>query len=204
MSRTDASPAIAECRKTIEALTTFDYPSAAELAYEADMVMKGGITSGVVYPLAVCELAKQYRFRNLGGSSAGGIAAAFAAAAEYARDTGGFQRLATLPLALGTNLEGLFKPSPNTKPVFNVLKAAINKEHSGFVKKVVMALTAVRAQWVWSLASAIAVTLVLAGGLILGSGAPHHADDWVSVAKGFIVLWPIVLIALLAGALIGT
>src|SRR3954468_11072781 len=122
MSRTDASPAIAECRKTINALSSLEYPRAAELAHEADMVMKGGITSGVVYPLAVCELAKQYRFRNLGGSSAGGIAAAFAAAAEYARDTGGFQRLAELPRTLGTNLEALFQPSPRTKPVFNVLK----------------------------------------------------------------------------------
>src|SRR3954467_5325900 len=191
-----------EQQQEMRALEDVTYPT--DVAAEADMVMKGGITSGVVYPLAVCELAKRYRFRNLGGSSAGGIAAAFAAAAEYARDTGGFQRLATLPLALGTNLEGLFKPSPNTKPVFNVLKAAINKKHSGFVKKVAGALTAVRAQWVWSLASAIAVTLVLAGGVILGSGAPDHADDWVDIARAFVVLWPIVLIALLAGALIGT
>src|SRR3954462_1773222 len=204
MSDTNPSPTIDECRVTIAALRTFAYPTAVELPFEADMGMKGGITSGVVYPLAVCELAKQYRFRNLGGSSAGGIAAAFAAAAEYARDTGGVQRLATLPLALGTNLEGLFKPAPRTKPVFNVLKAAISKEHSGFVKKVVIALTAVRAQWVWSLASAIGVTVVLAWGVILGSGAPHHADDWVDIARGFIVLWPIVLIALVTGALIGT
>jgi hypothetical protein len=41
-----------------------------------DMVMKGGITSGVVYPTAICELATQYQFRNIGGASAGAIAAA--------------------------------------------------------------------------------------------------------------------------------
>src|SRR3954464_766739 len=153
MSRATPSAAIEDCKATIKALRALEYPRAADLADEADMVMKGGITSGVVYPLAVCELAKQYRFRNLGGSSAGGIAAAFAAAAEYARDTGGYQRLAELPRTLGTNPEELCKPAPGTEPVFKLLKAAINKKHSGLVKKVVIAGAAVRAQWVWALGS---------------------------------------------------
>jgi hypothetical protein len=34
-----------------------------------DLVMKGGITSGVVYPMAVVELAKEYRFECIGGTS---------------------------------------------------------------------------------------------------------------------------------------
>lgn len=50
---------------------------------ECDLVMEGGITSGVVYPLALVELASQYRFRGVGGTSAGAIAAGLAAAAEY-------------------------------------------------------------------------------------------------------------------------
>ena len=36
-----------------------------------DVVLKGGITSGVVYPYTVCELAGTYRLRNVGGTSAG-------------------------------------------------------------------------------------------------------------------------------------
>ncbi|VAW01213.1 RpoH suppressor, partial [hydrothermal vent metagenome] len=52
---------------------------------ECDLIMKGGITSGVVYPYAITEIAKKYHFRAIGGTSAGAIAAAFAAAAEYAR-----------------------------------------------------------------------------------------------------------------------
>ena len=56
--------------------------------------MKGGITSGVVYPHALCELARTYRFVNVGGTSAGAIAAAGAAAAEHGRDRGGFAKLA--------------------------------------------------------------------------------------------------------------
>lgn len=50
-----------------------------------DLTMQGGVTSGVVYPLAVCELATQFRFRSVGGSSAGAIAAALTAAAEMGR-----------------------------------------------------------------------------------------------------------------------
>lgn len=34
---------------------------------ECDLVMKGGTTSGVVYPYVITELAKEFRFRNIGG-----------------------------------------------------------------------------------------------------------------------------------------
>ena len=47
----------------------------------------GGTTSGVVYPLAVCDLATDFRFRNVGGASAGAIAAALTAAAELGRSS---------------------------------------------------------------------------------------------------------------------
>ena len=50
-----------------------------------DLTMQGGTTSGVVYPLAVCDLATAFRFRNVGGASAGAIAAALTAAAELGR-----------------------------------------------------------------------------------------------------------------------
>lgn len=46
-----------------------------------DLVMKGGITSGIVYPNAVLALARDFRFKNIGGTSAGAIAAAATAAA---------------------------------------------------------------------------------------------------------------------------
>ena len=66
-----------------------------------DLVMKGGITSGVVYPKAISTLAKAYRFHAIGGSSVGAIAAALTAAAEYRRrQTGsdlGFVQLDDLP-----------------------------------------------------------------------------------------------------------
>ena len=69
-----------------------------------DLVMKGGVTSGVVYPLAVFELASEYWFKNIGGTSAGAIAAGVTAAAECGRrrsgSNAGFERLAQLPSEL--------------------------------------------------------------------------------------------------------
>src|SRR5207237_6529743 len=52
---------------------------------QCDLVMKGGITSGVLYPRAVSTLAGHYTFRQIGGASVGAVAAAAAAAAEYSR-----------------------------------------------------------------------------------------------------------------------
>ncbi|MGF1647523.1 MAG: hypothetical protein ACFCVF_11485 [Kineosporiaceae bacterium] len=51
----------------------------------ADVIMRGGTASGVVYPLALCEIARAMRLRSLGGASAGAIAAAAGAAAELGR-----------------------------------------------------------------------------------------------------------------------
>jgi hypothetical protein len=93
-----------------------------------DIVMKGGITSGVVYPLALTELARHYRFTNIGGTSAGAIAAAAAAAAEYGRHVPGkgFMRLAVLPTEAGQVLFSLFQPTRTVKPLFDILVSALS------------------------------------------------------------------------------
>lgn len=103
-----------------------------------DVVMKGGITSGVVYPLAVVELAKKFRFRNIGGTSAGAIAAAAAAAAEFGEHNGaakgGFDCLAKLPDLLShvntsgrTNLFTFFQPQARTRALYQTLTAGLGK-----------------------------------------------------------------------------
>lgn len=86
---------------------------------ECDIIMKGGVTSGIVYPYAVLEIATKYRFRSLGGTSAGAIAAAFAAAAEYGRLQGRPEAFLTLKQycdALPSILLSLFQPSPALRP----------------------------------------------------------------------------------------
>lgn len=98
---------------------------------KCDIVMKGGITSGVVYPNTVCRLAQTYRFVNIGGTSAGAIAAAATAAAEYRRAEGsgeGFRKLSGLPVFLAekpngsrhTNLFHLFQPDPAARMLFDL------------------------------------------------------------------------------------
>jgi predicted acylesterase/phospholipase RssA len=102
---------------------------------ECDIVMKGGITSGVIYPRTVCTLAKTYRLRSVGGSSAGAIAAAGAAAAEFGRASGGFELLEKLPdditevsPAGDTVLFRLFQPTPKTRPLYQAFVAGMGKD----------------------------------------------------------------------------
>lgn len=94
---------------------------------KCDIVMKGGITSGVVYPAAVVEIAKTFTFANVGGTSAGAIAAAITAAAERrrARDgsTAGFDRVAAIPdwLATDDHLFNLFVPNAGTRSLYRTI-----------------------------------------------------------------------------------
>jgi hypothetical protein len=98
-----------------------------------DIVMKGGITSGVVYPLAAWKLSERFVFKNIGGTSAGAIAAAAAAAAELTRERGGFDRLRALPGFLtglspegtGSNLLAFFQPEPTTRRLFRICLAGL-------------------------------------------------------------------------------
>ncbi|MCI1755358.1 MAG: patatin-like phospholipase family protein [Sphingobium sp.] len=104
---------------------------------ECDLIMQGGLTSGVVYPNTIVQLSTQYRFRNIGGASAGAIAAGAAAAAEYARQTGstrkgsGMAGVAALPgeFARGGVLK-YFQPDPKLARLFGVLTDALDAKGS--------------------------------------------------------------------------
>jgi predicted acylesterase/phospholipase RssA len=179
---------------TADATATADYPQRESLQQECDLVMKGGIASGVVYPLAVCELAHSYRFRCVGGSSAGAIAATLAAAAEYGRDTGGFERLAVLPDEIAPKLPELIQPGPHTPGAHAVLMAMVDREMTRRAKLWRVVRTVVRAQpLVFWLVLAIAV-VVLVGLAVLAVG-------WAP--SGLAVVPFGVLIALLVGIALG-
>ncbi|MFI9009575.1 patatin [Actinosynnema sp. NPDC053489] len=98
-----------------------------------DLTMRGGTASGVVYPLAVAELARHYRFRSLGGASAGAIGAAFTAAAEKGRDRGGFRKLAEVVdwfAAPGWPLAQLFQPSAHTRKLYRIVAASMQRRET--------------------------------------------------------------------------
>lgn len=98
---------------------------------DCDLVMKGGIASGVVYPPAILALAQRYRFRNIGGTSAGAIGAALAAAAEMGREQGSLDPDGANPQSLEARqkqvrendkfVRNLFQPEPAVAPLFNTL-----------------------------------------------------------------------------------
>jgi predicted acylesterase/phospholipase RssA len=143
---------------------------------ECDLVMKGGITSGVVYPLAVCELAKVYRLRSVGGSSAGAIAAAAAAAAEYGRAHGGFERLARLPHDLTDRVQGdesrlftLFQPQPRMRRLFALVSAGLGTV--GLARIRALAGATLRAFLPYAAAGAAPGVLLVILGFVLGGPA---------------------------------
>lgn len=120
-----------------------------------DLVMKGGITSGIVYPTAVLELSKQYRFKNIGGTSAGAIAAAVTAAAalgdrrkKYGEefnqpDKVGFEGLksAAEQLCKKGFILSLFQPTFGARRAFRTLVFLTGKARAW--RKVVRALTSI-------------------------------------------------------------
>ena len=116
-----------------------------------DLVMKGGITSGVIYPKLASELASRYRLKNIGGTSAGAIAAGASAAAEYGRTHGNpnaFDKLAELPTHLAeptmptgrSRLFTLFQPTEDLRQHFGVLAGALNAKAADAVRRITFGL----------------------------------------------------------------
>ena len=154
-----------------------------------DIVMKGGITSGVVYPLALVSLAKDYRFSSIGGTSAGAMAAAAAAAAEYGRQTvnGGFVRLSRVPNEIGPDLLALFQPTPTLKPLFDMLVAA-PKPKSAMEGAVTVFWAAILGYWKVALLGAGGGFLVAALiALLLNGGSGLFAFGPVLALVGLVV-----------------
>ncbi|HUR81606.1 MAG TPA: patatin-like phospholipase family protein [Thermoanaerobaculia bacterium] len=137
---------------------------------KCDLVMKGGITSGIVYPGAVLELSREYEFANIGGTSAGAIAAALTAAAEYRRKSGGgeagFARLAELPAWMAEHVDGrsrllsLFAPARETAGLFAVLLAFLETDGTTGEKVMAMLGAMVRRSWFALVAAIVGIALI--------------------------------------------
>jgi len=143
-----------------------------------DLVMKGGITSGIVYPNAVLSLARDYRFKNIGGTSAGAIAAAVAAAAAFGdrrRHAGepvqaevGFAGLADVSAQLSRRgfIYSLFQPARGAHTAYRLLVTLAGK--SSLPRKIACLLAAVFAIAPLELLAALALLLGI-GWLAAGS-----------------------------------
>lgn len=185
----------------IDSLVHFDYKKRDDIDDEVDMVMKGGITSGVVYPLAVCELAKTLRFRSLGGTSAGGIAAAMAAAAELGRDRGGFQELAKLPTELGNNLGAMFQPSANTGPLFHALMAGVDRRRPKVVRVLrTLSWLVAAAPVAFAVPFVVGLLLTFSGLLAVAGDSSEWGRLLVGLAFGLLPSLALAVIAGVAGA----
>jgi predicted acylesterase/phospholipase RssA len=164
-----------------------------------DVVMKGGITSGIVYPEAIHELSRQYRFRSIGGTSAGAIAAAATAAAEVGRqrgDASSFERFAKLPGELAepvgpggrSRLFTLFQPQPRLAPIYRSLVAALGKPT--MTKRLFAFASGVaRNYWYWTIATLLvggAVTLLWSQ-FILGAGTPSPWRFALALVPGLLL-----------------
>jgi len=168
-----------------------------------DVVMKGGITSGIVYPWAVCDLATRYRLVNVGGTSAGAIAAAAAAAAEYGRHRpgAGYPVLAGLPGVLGATDGGrsrlftLFQPQRRTAPLHTLLVATLadggGGSRTGLAVRGLRSAATARGGW-WRL------LLGAVPGVLLLAAASVSAPAWAATVVGVLGL-VVLVVGLLAG-----
>jgi predicted acylesterase/phospholipase RssA len=173
---------------------------------ECDLVMKGGITSGVVYPGAIRKIAGAYRFRNVGGASAGAIAAVAAAGCEFRRSRGvddAFDVLGEVGREISAQgfVLSLFQPTAEARPPFDIALRLVTSTSSGprrFLEAVVSILR-VRGRF---LAVAVAAVLLWVATVVLGmwallSGGPGALEVAAAI---LLALAAIPVAALLVGA----
>jgi hypothetical protein len=164
---------------------------------ECDLVMKGGITSGVVYPGAIRKIAAKYRFRNLGGASAGAIAAVAAAACEYRRNQGvegAYDVLGDVSAEISQPgfVQELFQPRPKARPAFDVAlglatsKGSLNRR---LFAAVVSILGARRRFLLWATVAVLLwAAVVTVGAWALAAGGLEGLEIFAVVLLGLVAL----------------
>ncbi len=155
---------------------------------ECDVVMKGGITSGVVYPKALAAIGSHYRIRGIGGASAGAIGAALGAAAEFGRATGGFRQLETLANELGDGkLAALFQPQKATKPLFGMMLAATGSDRPGPARTGFARVRSVIASLLKGFPVASVVGAALGIALLVIGATSGGLSGWLLVVAGLLL-----------------
>jgi len=182
-------------------------PEIAAIKLQCDLVMRGGIASGLVYPRAIAKLAETYDFRSIGGTSVGAIAATGTSAAALGSKTGPnhFQtRLKRLPEELSetrdgkTVLERLFQPQPGTRRLFRVLMAGLRHENKILKVGRIVTLLCFSYLPIAILGAAIALFPLLGFALTSAIGG---AAFWLLVVLGLVPALVFVVLASSIGAL---
>lgn len=181
-------------------------PAANDLT--CDVVLKGGVTSGVVFPSFLAELSRVYKFKSLGGTSAGAIGAAGGAIAELARlkgIDGAFAKLAALPEKLAerdadgrSRLLKLFEPQETTRAAFGVATEWLDTRQ-GALPWLSALLAAGRGFPIAALVG-VASSAVLIGSAVVAS-SPWWGDFWRGLST-IVLLTFTVPAALLVGLLV--
>ncbi|GAA3867044.1 hypothetical protein GCM10022243_36200 [Saccharothrix violaceirubra] len=167
-----------------------------ELNGYCDLTMRGGTTSGVVYPWAVVELARHYRFRSLGGASAGAIGAAFTAAAEKGRDRDGFGKLEGIVHWFASpewRLAQLFQPDARTRRLFRVVAASMQSRAVTGRSAATCLVLALLGAIGWRARASLALALAL---WLAGPTAWALAVEW-RTTPSWVLVTIIVLVALI-------
>jgi predicted acylesterase/phospholipase RssA len=160
-----------------------------------DLVMKGGVASGVVYPGAILALAQRYRFKNVGGTSAGAMAATVTAAAELGRregKEGGFERLREMADAIGEpgTVLGRFQPRLENRRAFELAVQMLEAraKGAGAVRRVIV----VSLRQLWIPIVLLALTW-LAAVSVSGYALFHWLGWWSAFA------WPVLAVSAAVG-----
>jgi hypothetical protein len=167
---------------------------------DCDIVMAGGVASGIIYPGAVAMIARRYSFQSIGGTSVGAIAAAVTAAAEYGRRTGrnprAFEQVAALPHNLGdaagdghSRLFHLFTPEPPTEPLLALVTPIFGG--GGPAKQIARILKVGLSTWQVSLPVVVAALGGLAMSIsLLADGHPFLSIiGLITTASLALVVW---------------
>lgn len=173
---------------------------------QCDLVMKGGITSGVVYPRAISRIAKDYRLLNIGGASAGAIAAVVAAACEYRRQGDPSRGVEPTPTAFDQLeavtseitqdgfIRGLFQATPAGKPVLDLGLALVTGSGSKVRRVLTVVGFVLRRSWWFAVLAAVLVASWLAlasfsAWAIVDAGVSWKG--WVALVLGAVLVLPV-------------
>jgi hypothetical protein len=165
---------------------------------ECDLVMRGGVTSGAVYPSALLEISKHCKLRNVGGASAGAIAAVGAAACEYRRrrDPAAYERLQEVTREITGKgfVRNLFQPKKETRLAMDVGLELVSSPSESYPKRVVRAATTLLRRRRRSLAQGAVALVVTAAAIVAAAIALAGGPTWLGV---------VALVLLSALALVG-